>query len=697
MSVSVPALLADAFVSSAVIGIAGSTLLALKSLKDYSQSGPKLRAEVRRHYAAYSAWALARLAAWAGMIMSTMAFAGNLAYLSIAATIGASYQWIPGLAAGALGVIAGTGLQFCRHLLHIPGSIVASSHYRVRRFYKLWSLLTPARLRAAFVILAALALALPFVTATILFAKGDWVGAMLLNLSALALAALYAWSVRPENTRPVRARTRSGKPNILMIGADTLRADRLGSCGYHRSLTPNIDALAARGTQFLNCYVPCARTAPSLASLFTGTWPQRHGVRDNFVTRDALRAGIPALPAIAAAAGYRTCAIGDWSAGDLAKFPFGFDELDVPEDQWNIKYLLRQGPKDLRLFLSLFTHNRFGKRFLPEIYYLAGVPLSREMTAATKAKLSELAADDRPFLLNVFMATTHPPFGSEYPYYDLYSERDYKGGSKFVMERLTDPFEIIRRQGDSRKEFDLDQIIALYDGCVRSFDDKVGELLAHLQACGLADNTIVVLYSDHGMEFFEHDTWGQGNSVVGDFSARIPLVIADPRRKHSAVVSDVTRSVDVAPTLLDLMELSVPPQMEGTSLVAYLEGSKPAAGPLYAFAETGIWLTRLPGTHPEHLDYPNLIDLLEVPDKLGGTLAIRSEFSGRVIDAKDRMVRDGRWKFVYQPLSSGALCKLFDVVNDPECRNDLAHVHPEICTVLRERLEAWWRFSTDAH
>ncbi len=78
-------------------------------------------------------------------------------------------------------------------------------------------------------------------------------------------------------------------------------------------------------------------------------------------------------------------------------------------------------------------------------------------------------------------------------------------------------------------------------------------MLAHLEACGLADNTIVVVYSDHGMEFFEHDTWGQGNSAVGEFSPRIPLVIRDPRKPGRGKIDNVVRSIDLAPTLLELV------------------------------------------------------------------------------------------------------------------------------------------------
>ena len=71
--------------------------------------------------------------------------------------------------------------------------------------------------------------------------------------------------------------------NVLYIMCDQLRRDYLSCYGHPHLHTPNIDRLAALGTRFTNCYVPCARTAPSLISLLTGTWPQHHGVRDNFV------------------------------------------------------------------------------------------------------------------------------------------------------------------------------------------------------------------------------------------------------------------------------------------------------------------------------------------------------------------------------------------------------------------------------
>ena len=580
-----------------------------------------------------------------------------------------------------------TALQFFRHLLFLPGSIAASYHYRSSRLYPAWRQLTPNRLLAVQWVLGASSIAILAGSGWRLAALGDTLpGAGFLLMALIGPLAIVALSA---NRAPQVATGKASRfPNILMIGSDTLRTDRIGAREYSRNLTPFIDSLATNGTLFTACYVPCARTAPSLISLLTGTWPHRHGIRDNFIGDAGTRLAVPALAGILARHGYRTAAVSDWCGGDLGKFPLGFEILDLPDDQWNIKYLIRQGPKDLRLFLSLFTHNRFGKYFLPELYYLAGIPLTSLVGRDARALISQFAAHDAPFFLNVFMSTTHPPFGSEYPYYTLWSDKDYVGESKFVMARLTDPWEVIRRQGDSKKDFDLDQIIDLYDGCVRNFDDEAKRIVEHVKACGLADNTIFVIYSDHGMEFFEHETWGQGNSVRGDFSARVPLVIADPRIKGAGSCARVVRTIDVAPTLLELAGIARPGGMDGISLLPYLNG-KAIDMNLAAFNETGIWLTDLPGMPENHLRYPGLLDLLEVPDKLSGTLAIKPEYREAIITAKDRMVRLGPWKLTYQPTTNGPLYALFDLAADPACRHDVAEAHPDVVLELQRHLTEW--------
>jgi hypothetical protein len=406
-----------------------------------------------------------------------------------------------------------------------------------------------------------------------------------------------------------RERTGTARPTSCLSGP-TRCAPIAWGAGYRRALTPNIDALGAQGA-LLGTATSRAREPRRACVDADGNWPRTNGVRDNFVSDTEARLRVAALPHLLKPLGYRSAALSDWCGADMGKFGFGFDYTDLPEDQWNLKYLIRQGPKDLRLFISLFTHNRLGRLLLPELHYLGGVPLTTQIGRRSRRLLARLAAGAQPFLLNVFYSTTHPPFASEWPWYTRFTDSAYAGESKFAMARLTDPFAIIRRQGAPKEEFDLDQIIDLYDGCVAHFDDQVGRTLRHLEACGIADNTIVVVYSDHGMEFFEHDTWGQGNSAVGDFSSRIPLVIRDPR---NLLVARSTRSCAA----------SIWPHAARTGRLRScgLHGRRllGRASAIPRAAPNSMPTTRPASGSPtsrastSHLRYPNLLDLITVPD-----------------------------------------------------------------------------------
>ena len=666
-----------------------STGLLIKSMLDFTRTGPELAEEVLAHYRIYLVTSLARLLFFALLFTVFMALPGVVVYAVGLLLVGARYQ--PAVAAGAavVSVLVLTGRRFMHTLLHSPGVIAASSLYSMTHFHPLWRVLSVRRLRAIDVASLAVGAALLSAGVFTMAREGAWLGVALLIGVTVLYAAICWIAGRDLEPTAVPASPRPGSaPNIVLIGSDTLRADRLFGAGYPRELTPNLARLAKRGTQFTDCYVPCARTAPSLVSMLSGTWPHTHGVRDTFVTPEQTRLDVQSLPQILKTVGYRSAIVGDWAASDADKFNFGFDYRDLPHDQWNIKFLLRQGPKDLRLFLSLFTQNALGKALLPEIYYLGGIPLTEEVGRDTRRMIGKLAKDGAPFFLMSFMATTHPPFTSKHPYYSLFSDPDYEGESKFIMAKLRDPWEIIRAQAEPRSKFDLDQVIDLYDGCVRNFDDEVARILAYLKACNLSDNTIVVIFSDHGFEFFEHETWGQGNSAIGDFSARVPIIIADPRIAQPERVRDVVRTVDIAPTLLELAGVPIPESMEGVSLASLIRG-EPLGTELPAFYETGVWLTDLPGTPDDHLRYPHLPELLEVPDKNIGMISLKPEYADIVIAAKDRMVRRGKWKLTYQPLTDRVIYRLFDIEEDPGCRNNMIDRHPQIAAELRSLLEEW--------
>jgi arylsulfatase A-like enzyme len=668
---------------------AAMALILAKSIQDFTRAGPEVRNEVLGYFRRYYCYAIVRLFFWGWLVCGFWSLVGAAAYQAVQGFAGTHFRTEACALAGAATLGLATLIQFCDQLLHKPSNICVSWQYRMNRLYGLWRLLSPAvvgGLRLGWrgglcAILAAGAL-----DGAVL---GEWSRALLDGTLALALPGYARWLRRARAVPPpIPAAPRRGPPNIVMIGSDTLRVDHIGAAGYARPTTPFIDRLCRRGNFFTRCYTPLARTAPSLATLLTGTWPHEHGIRDNFVDGPFAELPCEALPSILRRHGYRSAAVADWCGSDLKKLSFDFDEVEAPEDQWNLKYYLRQGPMFLRLFLSLFYDNPIGERFIPEIYYQSGNPLNGRMADRACRKLHELAERSQPFFLNVFMACTHVPFGSEYPFYLRFAERAYRGESKFIMTTLRDPNEIIEKQEMPPTGFDLDQIVRLYDGCVRKFDTEVARIADYLAASGLHDNTLLVIYSDHGIEFFENQSWGQGNTVLGDdYGARIPLVVYDPRRAGAGTVGQIVRSVDLAPTLLDLCGLAVPGSMRGTSLKPALEAGVDLA--LTAYQETGIWLGNIPGLHPEHLRYPRLLELLEVPDKRSGTLAIKPQYVPLINRAKDRMIRKGKWKLTYRPLQQGVLYELFDTDDDPHCRKDVAEEYPAVVAELQKELAPW--------
>ncbi len=659
-----------------------TTLLTAKSIQDFSHTGPSIPKSIKRSYLGYTVYALGRLTLVGFLLAFSLGIAGNIAYAALCLLFDLTYSPWLAVVAALLMIVSATALQFCQKLLWNPGLLIASMHYRASRFYGLWRLLSPSLIRGLYIAAASIFLLIIAASSMKLLEHHSelliplWAGLILYG------SAIF-WSCYQPEPIPQKANTSHRLPNIIMIGSDTLRADAL-----QKGITPNIQKLAKMGTLFSQCYVPCARTAPSLVSLFTATWPQRHGIRDNFVSNDQTQLNTTGLAHWLSKKGYISAAISDWCGADLGKFSLGFEMLDLPCDQWNLKYFIRQGPKDLRLFLSLFMHNRLGRTTLPEIYYLGGVPQTSQLGKRGREKLSQLAAGKQPFLFNVFYSTTHPPFSSEYPWYTRFSDDNYKGESKFAMARLTDPFDILRRQGEPKDEFDLNQILSLYDGCVAQFDDEVGKIVDHIDKCGLTNNTIIVIYSDHGMEFFEHDTWGQGNSAIGEASPKIPFIIHTPHHTGGNTVSQVVRSIDIAPTIAELAGISPPEHIDGISLKALLD-TPDMDLELAAFNETGIWVTDIPGLPNKHLRYPDLLELLTVPDIGTGTLAIKHEYVQRILAAKDTMIRKKDWKLVSQPTEDGKHLLLFNLKLDPECQNNIAEHHPDIVQELLTELRLW--------
>ena len=165
------------------------------------------------------------------------------------------------------------------------------------------------------------------------------------------------------------------------------------------------------------------------------------------------------------------------------------------------------------------------------------------------------------------------------------------------------------------------------------------------------------------MELFEHNTWGQGNSITGDESPHIPLIIHTPSSKEGAIHLDKVRSIDIMPTLLDLCDISIPNTVDGVSLKPVMDGEVLYKN-LPVYYETGMWLSPPSKQKINHITYPNIFHLLEISDQKSGTLSLRSEYIETIESARDWFIWQGRWKLKCYALQGGPYYELFNTEDD---------------------------------
>ena len=163
-----------------------------------------------------------------------------------------------------------------------------------------------------------------------------------------------------------------------------------------------------------------------------------------------------------------------------------------------------------------------------------------------------------------------------------------------------------------------------------------------------------------------------------------------PSLPKNKLIAHTSRSVDLVPTLLDLIAITKPDTVEGVSLLPYLDANNAQNNlNLEAYFETGVWLTPLAVLNRDHLKYPSALELLEVPNKETGTLAIKPQYINIDIEARDRMIRTDKWKLVYLPMKDGALYWLFDNINDPNGEIDVSKKYPQAFAEMKQRLINW--------
>lgn len=340
--------------------------------------------------------------------------------------------------------------------------------------------------------------------------------------TAPAEDAVY-WA-RPQ----LRGAARDGRPSIVLVSIDTLRADHLGCYGYARDTSPTIDALARRGVLFRQAIATSSWTLPSHASMFTGLYPTRHGAA-RFGKQ--LRPEYATLAELLWQAGYATAG---FTGGGFVAASFGFD----------------------RGFDRYWSENVLAT-------------LNDELAANLARSLQWLeTVGDRPFFLFLHTYATHVPYTPP-PATNIFGDPAYDGPFKTAFRGREQA-----AYATGVHDFDaptIRQLEALYDAGIRHTDGVLAGLVAALER--QRGDVCLILTSDHGEEFDEHGHILHSRPKLYDELLRVPLIVWCPNRPGGGrVVESPVSLVDVTPTVLELAGLPVPPGLDGISLAPALAG-----------------------------------------------------------------------------------------------------------------------------
>jgi arylsulfatase A-like enzyme len=424
------------------------------------------------------------------------------------------------------------------------------------------------------------------------------------------------------------------RPNVVLVCVDNARADFVSAYGCEWATTPTLDSLAAVGTRFERAVAAASWGLPATASLHTSTFPSHHGATS---PERGLRDEPRRLAEVLADAGYRTGAFSE-NRFVTPRFGFGegFDSFWAYDTPWVFDHLsLYRRARAARLPLASLSRKRDREPETPH-----------DLNWDADVTLGEMAAwiDDveGPFFAYAHVMGPHTPYGA--PEFLLSEARpsvafayppDDRGGAY--------PLGPVGEVVADEALLDLE---LLYASDVAYVDRAIGRLMATLRSRGLADGTIVIVTSDHGEEFYEHNGWGHGASTYQEV-VRVPLVIAGPG-VNEHVVNEVVRTIDVAPTVLDLVGLDSPAGFQGRTLGGAVRGE--ALEPVPALVE-GVLL------HPW--------------DSTSNALVTRFHSLVEVSHA------------------GVETAMLFDLTRDPFEREDLTVAQPSLADSLKRELLTW--------
>ncbi|NOU93296.1 sulfatase-like hydrolase/transferase [Paenibacillus sp. LMG 31456] len=407
--------------------------------------------------------------------------------------------------------------------------------------------------------------------------------------------------------------TSKKKPNLILFGIDSLRRDRMSSYGYGKLTTPHLDKLACEGVLFEQHFSPSIPTTPAYACMLTG--------KDCFGTdvvalRHKGAVGAKTLAEVLRDIGYNTTCVG-FTGNPSSR---GFDNY---------------------LEYEAWMPNEQGK-----------CPKAENLNDVTIPELHRLANDDKPFFLFLRHMDPHSPYLPPKPYERIFYGGDEHDSANHSMDPVYNfkPFADFLKSWIPEGVTDQEYVSAQYDGAVAYMDSCIQNLLQSVQSLGLAEDTLIVVTSDHGETLYEHDCYFDHHGLY-DCTLVVPLIIKFPGKIPAGKrVSDVTVISDIMPTILELLEVDEQLEPDGQSLIPLINGTPERRVSEFYITEC-TWMRK----HGWRTPHWKLIRSLE-PD------------------------------FHFKPE-----VELYNLIEDPQENNNVAEMEPEIVGLLTSRMDAYIR------
>ena len=509
------------------------------------------------------------------------------------------------------------------------------------------------------------------------------------------------------------------RPNVLFIAVDDLRPE-LGCYGSEIAISPHLDELASDGLLFGRAYCQQAICRPSRASLMTGARPDTTGLYHNYVSLRELQPDIVTLPQHFIAHGYETVYCGkifhqgdtdedySWSRSPVQRLegvrkpagPYALPENNRIKSE-NLQLMLERYGEAARRGLA--SGPAYESADVPDHGYIDGYETLRAI--ATMQEMTE--SGEKPFFLALGFKKPHLNWTAPQRYWDLYDPQSIPMATEEVAPQdgaamgLHASFELRTRAGIPKYgpiEGELATTLKhAYLACVSYVDAQIGLMLQALEEAGVRDNTIVIVWGDHGWHLGDMGVWGKATNY--EIATRVPLMIWTPDMQARGQTTDaLVELVDMYPTLCELAGLPIPDHLEGHSFVPLLDDPgrewKSAAFSQYPNPALREWAANpLSQGMRETWFGPLIEDVEQRIIRQQGDVWNRELFEQHLMGYTMRtdQYRLVVWRDLRDSDAEPVYLELYDHESDPDETTNVAGEFPEIVSALLEQLDAGWQ------